>query len=152
MTKITSLLALAIDLPAEAVSYGGGEGLVFDLRDVAGTATCDPGYLILGDQLIVATTAERLRSSASLSGNEGESLAKEAEFARLVKGTDGAPGSLLFVNLRQVTEALVAALDSGDKAHYDEAARPFLDPLRALLAYGDSKTGVTRSVMIVTIE
>ena len=152
MTKITSLLALSMDLPAESVSYGGDEGKVFDLSDVGGTATYDPGYLILGEQLIVATTAERLRSSASLSGNEGESLAKEAEFARLVNGTDGTPGSLIFVNLRQVTEAVVAALDSEDKAHYDEEARPFLDPLRALLAYGDSKTGVNRSVMIITIE
>ena len=42
----------------DAVSYGGGEGAVFDLSESIGISPYRPGYLILDDQLLIATTED----------------------------------------------------------------------------------------------
>ena len=149
---ITSWLEDAFGLVGERVSYGGGEGMVFDLRETAGIAVYDPGYLILGEHLIIATTADSLRSTASISAGQNESLAEEAEFSRLVKGVSGTRNPLLYVNLRQLTDAVVAALDPEDRRRYKENVEPFTQPLRALLAASDTQKGVSRSSMVITVD
>ena len=64
---ITSLLESELGLKGEEVAFGGGVGTVFDLREMAGAAAYELGYLILGDHLIVATTADTLELAASTS-------------------------------------------------------------------------------------
>lgn len=150
---ITSLLESELGLKGEEVAFGGGVGTVFDLREMAGAAAYEPGYLILGDHLIVATTADTLELAASTSKGQGSSLLEEPEYSRLVaEYLEAGSSFLLFANLRGIANALVEALDPAQRNEYQDRAEPFVQPLRALLVTGEVRDRVSRTSIVITIE
>ena len=150
---ITSLLESELGLKGEEVAFGGGVGTVFDLREMAGAAAYEPGYLILGDHLIVATTADTLELAASTSKGQGSSLLEEPEYSRLVaEYLEAGSSFLLFANLRGIANALVEALDPAQRNEYQDRAEPFVQPLRALLVTGEVRDRVSRTSIVITVE
>ena len=150
---IASLLESELDLKGQEVAFGGGVGTVFDLREIADTTGYEPGYLILGDHLIVATTADTLELAASTSEGQGSSLLEEPEYSRLVaEYLDAGSSFLLFANLRGIADALTEALDTDEHSEYRGNAEPFVQPLRALLVSGAVRDGVSRTSIVITIE
>ena len=138
----------------DAVSYGEGEGAVSYLAESSGISPYRPGYLILDDQQLIATTEDTLELAASLSEDRGRSLAAETEYARLVREVPGGKNPLLYVNIREVVESVVTALDSNDHREYEEEVEPFVGPFKALLLAGvsDFEEGLNRFSFILTVE
>ncbi len=113
----------------------------------------EPGYLILGDHLIVATTADTLELAASTSKGQGSSLLEEPEHSRLVaEYLEAGSSFLLFANLRGIANALVEALDPAQRNEYQDRAEPFVQPLRALLVTGEVRDRISRTSIVITIE
>ena len=152
MADITGLLESALGLQGDSVSYGGGAGAVFDLSDLLGAAAYNPGYLVLGEHVVIATTAGGLQLVAATHGGQGDSLAEEPEYARLVAELSGTENPLIYINVSEIREAAVAALDPDGRREYQENVEPFVQPFKALLMAGNVQEGVRRFSVIVTIE
>ena len=150
--KIASWLEDIFGVVGEEVSFGGRQGRVFDISDMAGTVAYSPGYLSLADHLIIATTKDSLESIASIIDGQAGSLADDAGYSRLVAGMSGTRNPLVYLNIRGLTDALVASLDAEALQEYRESVEPFAAPLKALVASGDVQEGVSRSSVTVTIE
>ena len=82
------------------------------------TAAYEPGYLILDDHLIIATTSGALELAASINDGQEEPLAEESEYSRLVAEVSGTRSPLFYVNLRAIIEEAVAALDPATRKEY----------------------------------
>lgn len=152
MGKISKLLFDRLGLQSDPVSYGEGTGATFDLRDMVGPTAYKPGYLILGNHLVLGTTVDALRLAASVSDNSEAAITDEAEFSRLIKDTSGARNPLIYLNIRGFREAIVLGLDSDDLEKYEEEVGPFVEPFRALLMTGETLEGVNHFSMVLTIE
>ncbi len=152
MGKIEGLLQDFL-LPAalEEVTYGGGQGTVIDVGDLVGAAY-QPGYLLVEDQLVIATTREILESAAAAGSGEKPSLATEPEYSRLIETLTGDKNPLLYLDLRAIREAIVSAFDQDTRKDYEKDGEPFVEPLRSLIASVDIGEGVSRSTLTVTIE
>ena len=81
-------------------------------------------------------------------------MAEETEYARLVREIPGDKNPLLYVNIREIVEGVVAALDPDDRRGYEEEVEPFVGPLKALLLAGVSEfeEGLSLFSLILTIE
>ena len=154
MDKVSQLLQERFDLQAEAVSYDGWEGEVFDVRDLVGGTAYQPGYLILEDHLIVGTTTDALGLTASLQEGQGDSLVMDTEYNRLINETSGIRNPVFYADLRQFIEAMVASLDPYDLREYQMEGAPFLDPLSSLMLVNETQDqeGIGRFSMILTID
>ncbi len=152
MAIITRSLETAIGLEGEAVSHGDGEGVVFDLREMTGSGAYNPGYLVLGEHVVIATTEDTLQLTASASGGGQPSLADEPEYSRLAGNALGNKNPLVYFNLRDIVKAAVQALEPEERSVYRDSVEPFLQPLRALLIAGDTQPGLSRSSITLTIE
>ena len=154
MHKIAQILQDRFGLQAEAVSYDGWEGEVFDVRELVGGAAYQPGYLILEDHLIIGTTTDSLILTASLQAGQGDSLAMETEYNRLLNETSGLRNPVFYADLRQFMEAMVASLDPYDLQESQMEGAPFLEPLMALMLVNETlaQDGIDRFSMILTID
>ncbi len=152
MNRILDLLKNQLGLKSERISEGGGEGAVFDLEQFIGTNVYQPGYLILDDHLIIATTRDTLKLTASMDKSKSESLARESEYSRLVKEVPGIRNPLIYVSIEDIREAVIAALNPDDLKEYHEEAEPFVEPLRALLLSPETREGLNSFSIILTIE
>ena len=76
----------------------------------------------------------------------------EHQVPRLVNDHSGSSDQLFYVNLRKVTEAVVAALDPEDRGVYRENVEAYLEPLRAILFARAIREGVSRYTIVLTVE
>ena len=153
MNTILELLQETFRLQPNSVSFGGGVGATFSLSDYIGITPYQPGYLILDDHLIIATTPDDLELAASIGEGRANSLAGEPEYSRLLKEVSGGSDALLYMNLQELRNAVIAALDSNTgREEYQERVEPFVEPFRALLVSGDTQGDISRATLIVTIE
>ena len=150
--RVGELLEDNLGLSPDRVSYGGGQGAVFDLQEITGRTAHVPGYLILEDHLVIATTAEALRLTGSIGEGRVDSLAEESQYARIEKELSSAPNPLVYVNFGWVRDAVVAALDPDDLQRYREEVEPFVGPLGGLVIAGEAQEGVSRATIALTIE
>ena len=123
------LLEDEFGLQGDQVSYGGGAGVVFDLRELTGSAVYRPGYLILGVHLIISTNADTLELVASIIQGQSDSLATKPEYSRVLGEVTGTGNSLIYVNIGEITKGAVAALDPEDRSEYQKSVEPFVGPL-----------------------
>ena len=81
-------------------------------------------------------------------------MAEETEYARLVREIPGDKNPLLYVNIREIVEGVVAALDLDDLRGYEKEVEPFVGPLKALLLarVSEFEEGLSRFSLILTIE
>ena len=152
MGKVVELLEDNLGLQGDQVFYGDGTGVIFDLTDLIGSPVYQPGYLILGDHLSIATTRETLEMVASIQQGQQDDLATEPEYARLTQEVAGTMNPLIYVNIKEITERATAALDEDGRREYQENVEPFVGPLRALLMAGDTQEELSRFYVILTIE
>ena len=141
-----------LELEKKEVAYGGGEGMVFDLGDIAGAAAYRPGYLILEEQLLLVSTERVLEVVGSVEQDKARSLADEPEYRRLLGETSGTRNPLFYLNIRDIVEAALRTLDAEQSKTYRDVIEPFVEPLRALLALVDTQEGLSRSSIVVTVE
>ena len=153
MADIRRLLQEKLGLESTNVSYGGGIGATFDLTDNVGVVSAyKPGYLILGDQLVIATTEGALELVASIEEGGADSLASDAEFSRLLREVPDARDVLIYANIREIREAVVASLDPDDEREYREEAEPFVEPLSAMFVATEREEGLRRIHFVLTVE
>lgn len=153
MNTVLELLQETFQLQPTNISFGGGVGATFPLTDFIGITPYQPGYLILDDHLIIATTPDDLELAASIGEGKADSLADEPEYSRLLKKeVSGSRQALLYVNLQELRNAIIAAFDSDTRREYQEEAESFVEPFRALMLSGDTKGDISRALLIVTIE
>ena len=151
VNRVAQLLNDELGLTGDKVSYGGGSGMVFDLEELTGSSVYQAGYLVLGEHLVIASTADALRLVASV--GEGAALAaKGREYSRLLDELPGLRYPLIYIDLRGIIQAAVAALDGDDRREYEENVEPFVEPLRALLMAGDAGESVSRFSVLLTVE
>ena len=149
---IVEILGEKLGLVASPLSSGGAEGEFFDLEEFTSSSAYTPGYVVLNDHLLIATTRESLELAASLDDRQEDSLAQEADYVRLLKELSGTRNPLVYVNISGIREAVVAALDPADQTEYQEQVEPFVGPLRALLAAAETQNGVSRFSILLTID
>ena len=152
MAKVVDLLQDNFDLQGEQVFYGDGTGVVFDLTDLVGSPVYHPGYLILGDHLSIATTRETLELVASIQQGQPDNLATDFEYSRVTQEVGGTMNPLIYVNIKEITQRAVAALDQDARQDYREKVEPFVGPMRALLMAGDTQQELSRFYVILSIE
>ena len=152
LNNILRMLEEKVGLVGRSVSYAGAPGASFDLTDFIGGSPYAPGYLILEDHLLVATTLDTLELVASLQDRQADSLAQESGYVRLLEEFSGTSNPLVYVNIGAIREAIVATLDPADRREYREEGEPFVEPLRALLLAGESQKGINRFSFVIIIE
>ena len=152
MDEVIDLLEGSLPVQRIEVSYGGGQGVVLDIRELAATTAYRPGYLALDDHLIVATTVDALKLVASISQNQGDALVNEPEYSRLLKEVSGTRDAFIYVNIRGIIEAAVETLDGDSLREYRENAEPFIGPLRAILMTSDTREEVSSFSILLTVE
>ena len=135
-------------MQSEPVSYGKGEGAVFKLDAADGLAPYSPGYLIIGEHLVIGTTSESLEVAADMAGNRKKSLSRESEYRRLVDRAEEMLDFLAYVNIRDIREAAVAALAPPELGEYERDVEPFL----AVLLASDTSDGAVRFRITITVE
>ncbi len=140
------------------------EGIELEARDVGGKAArvlnlsgteaagYTPGYLFVGEYVVVGSTEQALESVVQTGAGSEASLAQEAEFRRLMELTPGESDSLIYVNVRGLMDAAVAAFPEEDTEEYRSDVLPFVGPLRAFLLTGRSDEERTSVTMILTID
>ena len=149
---VVGLLEKEGGLERKRVSYSGAEGAVFDVQVSDGPGPYRPGYLVIGDHLVIATTDQVLEVAASIARSTDDSLSREPEYRRLVDRATGLRNPVVYLNIRGIREAVVDALDTSGQEQYRKSVEPFLEPLRALLVAGDTMDGATRVLITVTVE
>ena len=149
---ITNLLEERLGLIAEQVSYGSGEGALFDIAGITGVDTYRPGYQIFGDHLMLATTTEVLQGAASIAVDQKSSLSQEHDYYRIIEDHLKSPNPLFYLNIAQVRLAVEDTLDAQSLQQYNEKVAPFLDPLNTLLFAADTSTKIQRASLVVTVK
>jgi hypothetical protein len=151
LAQVLKLLS-QLGLTSEDVSYGQGEGVVFDLRDIEEAAPYQPGYLMLQDQVVFGTTKDSLEQVALAEAGDLDSLAQVSDFDRLVKETSGTRNPLVYVNIRDSREAALTALEPEDLKTYEEKVAPFVEPFRTLLFVGDQQSDIGRNSLFILVD
>jgi hypothetical protein len=146
------LLEDNLDLQADSISYGGGQGATFDIQEVVGPTAYLPGYLILDEHLIIATTGDALKLTGATSEGQEDSLAGKSKFARGVKDLSDATNPLVYVNLGEIVDAVVQSLDEDDLREYREDVEPFIGPLGVLLLGGEAQESVSSVTITLTLR
>ena len=136
----------------DPISYGGGQGAPFDIQGVAGPTAYQPGYLILDGHLIIATTGEALELTGATSEGREDSLSEESKYTRGVKELSKATNPLVYVDIGEIRDSVVDALDEEYLEEYLEEVEPFVGPLEAFLLGGESSESVSQVTITVTID
>ena len=150
--KIDQLIEERAGLKAKRISYCQGKGAIFPVGDPDQLSPYDPGYLVLGEHVIVATTAEDLELSASLHGKGDGSLSKDREFSRLERRLPKMKNPLLYLDLRGIVSAVVDGLDPDQRSRYRQDVEPFVGPLLSFMLAGDVKDGRAYLRILLTVE
>ena len=152
MDKTVKLLEDNLETRTERVSYGRGEGAIFNLQEQGGTDPYQPGYLILSNHLLVATTSDALKVSASIEEGEVKSLSAVPEYSRLLKELPDRRNPLLYLNLRGIRDAVLQTLDSDEREKYSEDVEPFVGPWTAFLAAVGSQGNISQVQIILAVD
>ena len=152
VNTVLEFLETTLDLSAHPITYGDGRGAVFNLEEIAGPTAYRPGYLTLSDHLVIGTTGEALRAVSDAAGGQRDSLAQHPKYAQLEKAISVNKNPLVYVDLEEITEAVVMTLDTGDFREYRREVEPFVEPLSSLMMAGDTQGDVGRFSVIVTID
>ena len=150
--RAVQFLEEQLGLQADRISYGGGQGATFDIKELVGPTAYQPGYLILDDHLIIATTGDALKLTGDTSQGRQDALAEEARYARSVKELSKATNTLVHVNIGGIRDSVVEALDADDLQEYREDVEPFIGPLAVFLLGGETSEDVSRVIITVNIE
>ena len=152
MDRILEYFVNQVGLELERVSYGGGQGAVFDLSELTGTDVYKPGYLVLDDQLVIATTKDSLELVASIGEGREEALAGEPGYLRLLDEVSGTRNPLVYVNIRAIREAVEPLMDADQRREYRQNAEAFVEPLRALILSTEDRDGLNGFAAVLTIK
>ena len=66
---------------SQRLLFEGREGVVLDLQELDGIANYEPGFLILDDELLIASTKDSLGSVISIVESQEGSLAQDSEYS-----------------------------------------------------------------------
>ena len=150
--RAVQLLEENLGLTANSISYGGGQGATFDIQELAGPTAYLPGYLILDDHLIIATTGDALKLAGATSEGREDSLAGESKYARGVKELSDATNPLVYVDIGGIVDSVVEALDEDDLREYRKDVEPFIGPLGVFLLGGGTREDVSRVTISLTFR
>ena len=140
-------------IPFDQVDIEGEEATLADLRAFLGDETgYAPGFMLLGDYLLLGTTDLALRTAVRVRDADEPSLSSEEEFSRVVDMVPEGKNALFFLNFKEILGAVLDAQLPSDRADYRENAAPFLDPLRAFLAGAETNAESTTITTVITIE
>ena len=152
MGEVVKMLEEALGANADSISFGDGAGAVFDLAELDELVAYQPGYLVLDDHLVLSTTQAALEGMAAWADGAGASLAQEPEYSRILRDFEATPNPLVYVNLRRIIEEVVSTLDQDERQYYQDEVDPFAGPLKTLVMAGDSRNGVSRFSVVLTVE
>lgn len=151
LDRVRDILVENLGLTAEAISYAGGTGAAFDVGGLAGPSALRPGYIVLEDMVLVGSTGSALQDVASVRDGTSGSLADDEGYLR---GLDASSGEspLFFASIERILDDAVRALDPDSLKEYEQDARPFVDPLDALIFTTERDGQVRRFNLILTID
>ncbi len=153
MRRVVDLVEDNLGVSGEPVSYGEVEGVVFDLQNLTEPTPYRPGYLVLDDHLVVATTASSLQVVASVQEGRGNALDADGEYSRLLKDVSGPLNPIFYADVGQIVDGVTAILDPEEREDYEENVAPFIQPLRAFLLTAETRPeGVSRVYFTLTFE
>ena len=150
--RAVQLLEEKLGLLPDRNSYGGGQGATFDIQELVGPTAYQPGYLILDDHLLIATTGDALKLAGATSQGQEDSLPEESRYARGVEELSKATDQLVYVNIGRIRDSVVEALAPDDLQEYRKEVEPFIGPLAALLLGGVTLEGLSRVTITLTIK
>lgn len=141
-----------LGLEPRSITYGGGDGATFDLESVAGPSAYRPGYLILGDQLVIASTDEALRAVAFAQSGDEERLADVDSFSRAVQEFPADVNPMLYLNVHDLVQSMVETLSPEDRAEYGREVEAFVEPIQALMMGAERDGDIHRFSIVLSIE
>ena len=151
MAKISDILE-GFGIVASPIVHGAGTGAEFGTSPFLRNDVYKPGYLILGGQLIVGTDTEVFEQAALVEGGLRQSLADDPEYSRIANEFSSLPEMLFYLNISELRNAVVGALDGDDLKQYRSDAEPFLDPLKSALITSVVEGDVRRGSLVITAE
>ncbi len=152
LTTISGRLEDQMGITAASTVHGAGIGVVYEASQILGNDVYRPGYLILDGQLIIATDTGVFKEVALVEANERPSLADDPEYSRIASRFSGLPEMLFYLNISELEQAAVAAMDAKEFSQYKAEAEPFVEPLRSAFITSMIDDGVRRVSLVVTAE
>ncbi|MFH1560504.1 MAG: DUF3352 domain-containing protein [Chloroflexota bacterium] len=137
-----------LGVPFDDVEIEGEKATMVDLRGFFGETAYKPGFMFLGNYLVLGTTDLALSMAVSARDGDEPSLSNAEEFSRVVEMAPEGKNALFFLNLKEIVKAALDAQSPSEREDYRENAAPFVDPLRAFLV-GMETTSFT---LVITIE
>ncbi|AXA34936.1 MAG: DUF3352 domain-containing protein [Candidatus Sumerlaea chitinivorans] len=135
--------------PAPTFKTETSKGISMRYVEIPNISAWSPGYAMLGDYLVVATTKQTIETMASVRAGEKPSLTENEVFKQMQLSTKG--NAFAFVNLSNIwnTAEDIAGATAGT-----QNAKQILDQLRILRAVGGvgytkDGAGVSESVILL---
>ncbi len=132
-------------LESRNVDVGGVDATIMDLGD-DGLSNLTPGYVFLGDYVVIGTTLTSLREAVDAERREVPSLQESQAFSRAAKAAGNTTDFLIYGNVRRIVGEALDQLDETELEDYRETAEPFVKPLEAFLL------GVTMEEEVITVS
>jgi len=141
-----------LGVPFDQVDIDGQEATIADLRAFMGDSGYSPGFVLLDDYVVLGTTELALEEAVEAWSGDERALSAEPEFSRVLDMAPEDWESLFFIDLEGLFDIIAASMGAEERAEYRESIRPFVEPLKVILA--GSQTGQEDSTftIVLTIE
>ena len=141
-----------LGVPFDDVEIEGEEATMVDLRGFLGENPYSPGFMFLGDYLVLGTTKDALRTVVEVQNGDEESLFDESEFSRVMEMAPEGKNASFFLNIKELREAIETPLEPVDRDSYRENVAPYVEPMRAFLVGAETNEETTTFTFVITIE
>ena len=131
------------------VDIEGTEAIVADLGDMDGLDTLTPGYVVLGDYVVIGTTVTALRHAVDVERGNTPSLRGSSAFSRALTAAGTTTDVLVYGNIRRIANEALDQMDATELAEYHDTAEQFVAPMESfLLAVAIENDLITVSTVI----
>ena len=135
----------------DRASVGGYEAVMVR-ADQFGLEGYEPGYLITTDWLALGSSLETLESFHDAGEGEAGSLASSERYSALAELAPRPLHFLLYADLAGLLDMVVEGLDRDSWEGYDEAVRPFVENLDAMMVASSLTDETWRLTTVVTFS
>ena len=139
-------------LEFDEVELRDTRAIVADTEGNEGVFGHYPGYLVLGDQMVIGTTRDSLEWIVQANTNEITPLSQSSDFARMNKEVGGQLDFVFYASVGRIIDAVLDSISPLERAEYREDVAPFLDPLQSVFLGAEITEELTRFTFIITFQ
>ncbi|MQF48970.1 DUF3352 domain-containing protein [SAR202 cluster bacterium AC-647-N09_OGT_505m] len=141
-----------LGVPFDDVEIGGEDATMVDTRAFLGETGYNPGFMFLGDYMVLGTTKDALRTVVKVQSGDENSLFDESEFSRVTKMVPEGKNDLIFLNVKEIREAIETPMDPVVREQYRESVAPYVEPMKAFILGTETNEEITTFTFVITIE